>query len=362
MIKITKVSANPARYEGPKPKPSVIPWRGSDGIPVDFIRMHSIRAAIKEMLKVSKSLDVVKFGIIGNQNSGKSSQLLTIGHLIHTLSDIPFAIKILDKYALLNLQETLKTLTPTNYLIGFDDTSFLGANANKKQIDVVKQVTTEIRHLPGGQDVKIFLGMNYHYTLGVDKYLRQGEFKFFTSVGSSEMDNMEKIVGPRYMGLVRDFKKMYTKMLVNDTFSFKLGEKWFTYKYRDPFIPMLFWNEDSLRLVVSPKREWIDKICAICANAVDTGIIGEIDEKRFIDEGRDLCGKGAFDSAMRITLAGNGINTYGASVERARKYIARGLAKKVMNLERMAVAGGFEIKNVHTSKKMSPVFNEVKNE
>lgn len=356
MIKVNKISANPVKQTEGKPKPTIIPWKDSQ-----YIRNQSIRAAVKEMLKVSKSLDVVKFGIIGNQNSGKSTQLLLLGHLIHTMAKIPFAVKILDKYALLNLQETLKTLTPTNYFIGFDDTSFLGAQANKKQLDIVKQVTTEIRHLPGGQDVKIFLGMNYHYTLGVDKYLRQGEFKFFTSVGSSEMDNMEKIVGVNNMNLVREFKTMYTKMLVNEKFTFMLGNRPFVYDYRKPFIPMLFWNEDTLRVVVSPTREWIDPICAVCANAIDTGVIGEIDEKRFVQEARDLLGKGAFDSAMRVILAGNGINTYGASVERARRYITKALSKKVMNLERIAVAGGFEIKKTQLHEKLSPVLTEPSN-
>lgn len=353
MIKQTRVSASKQELVSDKGKPSVIPWKG-----VNFIRTQSIRAAIKEMLKVSKSLDVVKFGIIGNQNSGKSTQLLTIGHLIHKMSNIPFAIKIFDKYALLNLQETLKTLTPTNYFIGFDDTSFLGAQANKKQLDVVKQVTTEIRHLPGGQNVKIFLGMNYHYTLGVDKYLRQGEFKFFTSVGSSEIDNMEKIVGVNNMDLVRDFKKMYTRMLVSQKFTFMLGERPFIYNNRDPFIPMLFWNEDTLRVVVSPTREWIDPICAVCANAIDVGVIGQVDEKRYVDESRDLYGKGAFDSALRIILAGNGINTYGASVERARRGITRDLGLKIINLERVALSAGLAPTKTQLHSKPVPVMRE----
>lgn len=358
MIKQNKISLTKTDSTAEKGKPSVIPWRGSDGVKVDFIRSQSIRAAVKEMLKVSKSLDVVKFGIIGNQNSGKSTQLLTIGHLIHKMANIPFAVKIFDKYALLNLQETLKTLTPTNYFIGFDDTSFLGAQANKKQLDVVKQVTTEIRHLPGGQDVKIFLGMNYHYTLGVDKYLRQGEFKFFTSVGSSEIDNMEKIVGINNMDLVRDFKKMYTRMLVSEKFTFMLGEKPFVYSNRNPFIPMLFWNEDSLRVVVSPTREWIDSICTVCANAVDSGVIGEIDEVRYVKESRDAYGKGAFDSALRVVLAGNGINTYGASVERARRGIVRDLAKKITNLEKLAIAAGLEPTKTQNHTKPVPVMQE----
>ena len=351
MITTRKISLEPKREIKEGVGPTVIPWNDTK-----MIRGHSIRAAVREMVEVSKSLDVVKFGIVGNQNSGKTTQLETIAHLIHRMSKIPFAVKILDKHALLNLEETISRLTPTNYVIGFDDTSFLGAQANKKQLDIIKQVSTEIRHLPGGQDVKIFLGMNYHYTLGVDKYLRQGEFKFFTSVGSSEIDNMEKIVGAKNMGKVHEFKKLYTRMLVSKHFTFMLGKKPFIYNYRSPFIPMLFWNEDTLRIVVSPTRQWIEKgqPCSICSNATNNEIISEYSENRFIEEGRRRFGPGGFDSALRIILYGNGINTYSPSVERAKLYINDALGKKVMNLEQMAVQAGFKVKKVQLHGKFNP--------
>ncbi|MGD8431814.1 MAG: AAA family ATPase, partial [Nitrosopumilaceae archaeon] len=173
------------KLEPPSPKKSTIPvtieWKGER-----MIRNHSIRAAVEEIIKMSSSLDVVKVNIIGNPGTGKTTLAGTIAHLIHKQSEIPYAIRVLDKDNLLNFQETLKSLSPTNYVLIFDDVSFLGANTNKKQIEIVKQAFTEIRHLEGGQDVKIIAIFNFHYTRALDKYLRQCEFSFFTSIGSSE--------------------------------------------------------------------------------------------------------------------------------------------------------------------------------
>ena len=99
--------------------PVVIPWKDAK-----MIRNHSIRATVKEILQVSKSLDVVKIGIIGNQGTGKSTLSQTLAHLIHKMSDVPFSIRIFDKKSLLDFENTLKSLSPANYVLIF--TSFRG--------------------------------------------------------------------------------------------------------------------------------------------------------------------------------------------------------------------------------------------
>ena len=45
--------------------PTVLKWKG-----VNMIRVHSLRATVKEVIQVSKSLDVVHIGIIGNPGTG----------------------------------------------------------------------------------------------------------------------------------------------------------------------------------------------------------------------------------------------------------------------------------------------------
>ena len=97
-------------------------------------------------------------------HSGKSTLSQAIAHAIHTTAKIPYAIKVLYKPDLLDFKGTLAKLEPVNQILIFDDVSFIGAEANRKQIESVKSAISTIRHLDGGKDVKIIVLMNYHYS------------------------------------------------------------------------------------------------------------------------------------------------------------------------------------------------------
>lgn len=331
---IKTVTIDPVKKsESDQIRPVVISWKDAK-----MIRVHSIRASVREIVNVSNSLDLVKIGIIGNQSTGKSETAKTIAHIFHKMSPIPFTVRVFDKDDLLDFETTLKSLQKANYVLVFDDVSFLGANANKRQIEMIKQAITVIRHLPGGEDVKIVIIMNYHYTLGLDKYLRQSDFKYFTSVGSSELDNMEKTVGVKYMELVRAFQKMYTRMVgmpAPKKFTFMLGNKQFSYIYRDPFIPLLFYNNDTLRPVVSPLRSWIDKLCPIC-DISSKNQQSEIDIPQFCAEAEAKFGRRTWLNTIKHELLLNGMFTYSAPYGQASKYFRRAMEKKRITLGNVA--------------------------
>ncbi len=335
-------------------RPRVIAWKG-----VKMVRVHSLRASVREIIEFSKSIDLVRIGLIGNQGTGKSTLAQTLGHLIHTMSEkdhyVPFAVRIFSKEQLLDFEQTLKTLTPANYVLVFDDVSFLGAKASKKQIEYVKQAVTEIRHLQGGQDVKIILILNYHYTLGLDKYLRQADFRYFTSVGSSEIDNMEKVVGSKNMWRIRAFMKIYTKAIVKKYFTVRIGGKEvFQYKYRAPFIPSLFYNNDTLRLVVSPTRHWIDQICGTCAEASGQKI-SDVSVDQFIKEAEKKFPKGIVKVAAKLHLFMNGMNTFSNPVVTAQRYISRAETMKVITGEEIAAHYGLDITKARLRKQLDGV-------
>jgi len=329
------------KLESSSKKKSDIPvtttWK--DG--TKMIRNHSIKVTVKEILRLSNSLDVVKINIIGGPGTGKTTLATTLGHLIHQMSDIPYAIKVLNRDNLLSFEETLKTLSPTNYVLIFDDVSFLGASANKKQIEVVKKAFTEIRHLEGGQDVKIIAIFNFHYNFGFDKYLRQSEFSYWTTIGSSEMENMQKIVGMKNSMKLEKFQRISLTALHKDKFSFLLGkrakkENWFTYSFRQPFAPALFWNNVSLRTVVFPKREWIDKLCSICIQSKPNLLKDGIDVKDFAEDITKKFGVGTARSAIRVKLFQNGINVFPKRFKQCLKYIDEYMENKVVNLQEIA--------------------------
>jgi len=352
MIETEEFDLNVKRvYDENSPvRPTVISWKDAR-----MIRTHSLGATIQEILQavaVEDSQDVVQINIIGDPSSGKTTLGKAIGHLIHKRSKIPFSVRLFNRKDLLNFKETLSTLNPANYVLIFDDLSFLGAEASSKQIEMVKQAVTEIRHLPGGQDVKIVIIKNFHYTLGLPKYLRSNDFSYFTTVGSSEEENMEKIVGSRNMGKVRFFKKIKNQIKIapegHKKFIYKLGRKGqFTYTYRKPFIPLLYWNGDTLRHVVSPTREWIDPICSICTEfGSKEKFESTVDVTKFMDETGNSYGESTLKAAALSILKQNGINANRPQVVSAERFLSKCLERKVIKLD--DIANYYDLKPTNT--------------
>lgn len=347
-MSIREIEISPSQPQKTTKLPVIIKWKGEN-----MIRTHSIRSTVKEILQVIKAIDVVQINIIGNQSTGKTTLARVLGHLIHKMSDIPFSVREFTKEDLLNFEKTLKSLSPTNYVLIFDDLSFMGASASKKQIEIVKQAMTEIRHLEGGQDVKIIMVKISHYTLGVDKYIRQNDFSFFTTVGSSELENMERIVGSKNMPKVHEFRKIYNSSITRKKFQYRLGKKgFFPYNYKNPFIPLLFWNNDSLRNIVSPSRDWIDPICSVCLQYTgEKHFESEINIGKWKIESDGKFGESTFKAAIRLKLYENGITVLDPRVVSAKRYLDRALEMKKISLEEIANHYGFKITNTKLRKK-----------
>lgn len=347
-IQIREVEHNSKTRDPNAPlRPTLIKWKDQT-----IIRSHSLIETVKEILRALDSQDVVQINIIGDPSSGKTKLAKCIQHLIHKLSTIPISVRGFGKDDLLSFRDTLKTLQPANYALLFDDLSFLGAIANKRQIDMVKQAITEIRHLEGGQDVKIIIIKVFHYTKGLDKYLRQNDFTYFTSIGSEEEGNLEQIVGHKNMGKVRNFKKMRTQIKIapeiHKKFSYQLGNKGiFTYQYRKPFQPELFWNGDTLRNIISPVREWIDPVCSICTQYGSMKKLeSEIDVVKFLKEAENSYGVAKVKLAVKNILYQNGVNTHDNHVVACERFFKRALEKKEINLDDFA--NFYDLKPTHT--------------
>lgn len=344
-LQVQEVFVN-SKPDSKEHRPTVTKWKGEP-----MIRIHSIRATVKEIIQVSKALDVVKVGIVGEPSTGKTTLAKLLAHLIHKMSDIPWAIRVFGEDEFLNMQRTLAALDPANYILIFDDLSFL---SDRKKIEEVKQAITKIRHLR--EDVRIILIYDYHYTLGLDKYLRQANFRYFTGVGSSEDDNLIKIVGTKYQGRIKDFQEKFVEMTTKFKCSFRIGpKKWFSYNYKNPFVVALFYNNARLRFVVFPTREWLDPICSVCSEAAGKLIHSEIPIPQFKEESSKKFGPQVFLAAVKLKLFANGMNVYASSVVSAQKYLDRALEKKLISLEELATSYGLKITRSRLNHKLDGV-------
>ena len=343
-----EVELTPVKDSGQEPegRPTVIPWKGEP-----MVRTHSVRACVQEILHavaVQDSQDVVNINMVGDPSSGKTEQCKTLAHLIHKMSGIPFSVRLFKREDLLDFKKTIKGLSPTNYVLIFDDLSFLGANASAKQIEQLKKEVTEIRHLPGGQDIKIVMIKNFHYTKAIPKYLRQQDFYFFTTVGTSELGNIAEIVGSEKMKKVFHFQRIKNLIKIapegSKVFTYKLGRRGqLTYKYRNPFIPMLYYNGISLRHIVSPTRKWIDPICSTCEEFTSREKFeNEIDIPKFINQSNLSYGESTFKAAVLLKLKDNGINAFRPNIMSAYRFLDKVLEKKNVSLEDIAIHYGLK--------------------
>lgn len=313
-------------------KPTMTTWKKAS-----MMRAHSLRATVNEILSVSRNLDLVKIGIVGEPSSGKTELSKTLAHLIHKMSYeqkyVPWAIRLFGEDEFLNIKKTLDGLEPANYVLIFDDLSFL---ENRKAIEEVKRVVTKIRHMR--EDVKIILIYDYHYTLGFDKYLRQTNFKYITSMGESEIDNIIKLMGTQYTPMINDFKEKYVEMTGKTKCTFVLPKnKVFVYDYKNPFVVCLFWNQARARYVVFPLREWIDPICSICAEATGQLLKSNVSIPEFAKKGEDNFGPGNFLAGVKLKLYTQGLTTYGKHVVNALKWISKAQDQKLISLEELAI-------------------------
>ena len=319
---------------GKNSKPVVIRWKG-----VNMMRAHSMRAAAYDIVQAITNSDLISVDIIGKQGTGKTSVAEAMGHLVHTMTDIPFKVNKFGKDELLNLKETVKTLTPTNQIIIFDDMSFLGASATKKQLDSVNDVLSTIRHLEGGKDVKILIFKNFHYTKAVNPFLRQSDFSLVSSVDPNEVKNLNELLGG-HSHIIDELQGLRQEALLKKTFTIILGKKnKFIYDAKKPFLPYIYTNGRSVRIIVSPLREWIDPICSICSTAMHQKSL--IDVNQFKEEFDASYGKTAL-YAVKQMLKEQGITTYGKNYVSCRRYLDKALELKRFNLEDLAVVYGLK--------------------
>lgn len=331
MLITEEIPAKPQRKESDRHLPKIIKWNG-----VNIIRNQSFLATIKEIIEFSDEIDLTRIGIIGDPHSGKTTLGKTIAHCIHKISKTPYSIRFFEKDDLINFKETLASLTPVNHILVFGDISFMGGDTNKRQIEMIKQTVTKIRHLPGGKDVKIIILSDYHYLLGLDKYLRMADYKYITTVGSSEGTNLLNMTDKKYSGLIQSFRKYRKKAVTKKVWKIRISDKeYLPYKYRNPFIPVLFYNEDSLRLIISPTREWIDPICSKCSEAEGKLETSDITIEEFAKQGENNFGKGNWLSAIRLELYINGYVTQGKHIVQALRAIQKGRFQRKISLEQL---------------------------
>ena len=160
------------------------------------------------------------------------------------------------------------------------------------------------------------------------------------------------------------FQHLRSTTIRSNIFRFRLGssngkDSFFTYKYRDPFIPCLFWNSDTLRFIISPTRQFIDKECTICENGENKNVISDVDVDILIQQLKDSLGVRVLESAVKARLLTQGINTYSRTVTAAIKKIDEILQTRKISLKELGEKIGLDERGqTKIAKAFLPILEE----
>lgn len=333
MSEVEYVKFQPEAKSSSKAVPVTIVWKNAR-----MVRTHSIMACTREILNVAKSTGAVQVNICAIPGQGKSTLAKLIAHLGHKMAESPFTIKLWGRKELLNIEDEIKKLDPVNHIILYDDVSWLTAdNVPKAKVDQIIKTMTEIRHIKG-VDVQIISILNFHYSYAIPKPLRNAQYWFYLSIGSSELENVLKLVGTKNLRKLEEFRKVHSQAQNLKKFYYRLGTKGrkFEYLYRLPYAPALFWNNDSLRHVVFPSREWLEPVCDICAKGLGISIQDKLGLDQFEAHIIKMFELGVVRQALRVRLLQLGVNCYSPKVVQCLRHINEYFALKQFSPEEIA--------------------------
>jgi len=329
-------------------KPSVITWQG-----VRMVRNQSIQAVAKELVNMSRNLPMISLNAIGKQGSGKTELMKTLAHLIHKFAKIPYYVSFFDKHNIINLEETVKTLKPTNHILIFDDIAFLQADVSSVGIKKIESTLSRIRHLPGGKDVKIILMKGFQYSKSIPPFLRQNDATFLSTVDDNEIKNYIDLLGKKYYAKIKQLAYLRSLGAIGDenknNFIYEMGGgKRVIYKWMNPFLPFLYKTGIGCRIVVSPLRTWIDPICNVCATSNNEYQDDIKDVKQVVEDFISKFKDGnVIRTAVKIKLIQQGVNVFSPRIVQAVKYLEKIQQEKLISID--AIASALDLTPTRTS-------------
>jgi hypothetical protein len=143
--------------------------------------------------------------VIGDSGSGKTTVVTDLTHSITDDHKIPFIIKNYKEQQILNIKQILHQLPKKqNYIMRFDDVSFLIKKGKMKESDLMDMFheLTKVRHTVEGNVIAIFM---IHYPYAIEKFMRQAGYRILTSITDDEREIYIKLFGPQWRRMIENF-------------------------------------------------------------------------------------------------------------------------------------------------------------
>lgn len=307
------------------------------GYPI--IQDHSIQQKAREILKHNKRANFTRISFNGEMGSGKTSGILHLVHILHDMAQevngINYAVNWVDSKLMADPEKYFELIPNVNQIVISDDASYITEMMGKYAKAELKSGVTTIRHRDENNysvTVNIIWIIVTHYTKGFDKFLRDVNFRFFTTITPEEKRSIADIVGKTMM---QKFLTRSYMMEIHGKCAIQLDPRdpddllW--YRDGDPFRLMLYSSKYGTHFCVfcDPTAIKTHQLhCNICNPHFDAVSISPDEFITSIETAHKSVGKKYAHAAIRLLLFNMGFPKYLYRHTFKAYYLALGLMQK----------------------------------
>ena len=206
---------------------------------------------------------------------------------------------------------------------------------------------------------------SFQYSKAIPPFLRQNDMTFYSSVDDNEKDSIIDTLGKHNTNKLNLLRKLQVQVKLGKAgqayFHYPMGTKgklYHKYHARHPFLPYLYYNGISARIVVSPLRTWIDPICSTCDMMDESeGDNRETETQNIIDQFISKFGnKATAKSVLRQVAMQNGVDVNLRKTSQGIKFIQKYMDNRLINLPTLLKAFGLEETRTHINPDKQPEY------
>ena len=187
---------------------TVYTWNDSKYPILQSQTIASLWGTIRGMQEGPKPrLSYISILLCGQSGSGKTTLAQTMIHRISCMGKERYIIKWFSGKDLHQLDDVINDLEQgLNYMLVFDDVSFiLDFLPNKRKKELAEKLT-RIRHDVKG---KVITFMNIHYQKALMPMMRDSNFRILTSMSDQDSQNWKNTMGWNHRFAIDKFQKQY---------------------------------------------------------------------------------------------------------------------------------------------------------
>ena len=263
-----------------------------DGKDYPLFQKHNITEICKDILTLNETAIYLPILLNGKSSSGKSTLAQTICHRISCMQDKKYIIKWFHGKDLLRFDEIANELKKgLQYILIFDDVSYILDQAAPKVRKKIAEVLTQIRHIVKGKVISFFC---IHFNTSILPIFRDSYIRILTSASSEDSERWKKSFGREHMFKLLKFQKQFSSQMLNGYFFVNMENKSYRYARDRPYRVALCADLRGIHTLLYPR------------------------------EGCNLCGKDGEEHKLKISEKEiwNQIKTYGKRANPALEYYA----------------------------------------